>query len=321
MTVIFFGSSEFSLSALESCLAPPHRVLLVITTPDQKKGRGLRESPSPVRDFCDKHKIPVEAPASLKQTDLTEKVRSLKPELFVVSSYGKIIPPAWLTIPASLAVNVHPSLLPKYRGAAPIHWTVLNGEKEAGVTIAELTETLDAGDIFHQIRVPIDPAVDSETLSRRLAELSGPALASVFHQIETGTLKRLRQEESLTSYARKLKKEDGIIDWREPATAIANRVRGLLPWPVATTYFQGEILQILKARVAEVACAEGRPGQILEIQKGGALRVQTGQGALFMDEVKPAGKKIMTGAAYAGGRRLQPGALFESAPSSRTPTP
>ena len=316
MTIIFFGSSDFSLPALKTCLKTPHKVLHVITTPDQKKGRGLKESPSPVHLFCEERAIPVSAPANLKQPELLAKVQSLKPDLFVVASFGKIIPPAWLGVPSRAALNVHPSLLPKYRGAAPIQWALLNGEKETGITIAELTETLDAGDILHQIRVPIDPEVDSEMLSCRLAEISCEALQTVFKNVENGPLMRTPQAEGMSSYARKLKKEDGRIDWSQSAQAIANQIRGLRPWPTAYTHFEDNLLQVLKASVEEMN-ATGNPGELLETTKS-TMRIQTGKGILQVASVLPAGKKIMCAADFSRGKRLPPGFIFKTvSPSSR----
>ncbi len=319
MNIIFFGSSDFSLAALEACLETPRKVTLAVTTPDQKRGRGLNETPTPVRLFCEKRGIPVLAPSLLRDEKLLEKVRAIKPEFFVVASYGKIITANWLKIPSRFALNVHPSLLPKYRGAAPIHWAILNGDRETGLTIAEVTNQLDAGDIFYQTRIPLDSEIDSEELSTKLAELSREALRTVFRNIEQNKLSRTSQQESLASYARKLKKEDGIIDWQQPAASILNKVRGLLPWPIAITYYKGEPLQILKAR-AEDATSAGRPGQILEIRKEGAVVVRAGEGVLLIEQFKPAGKKVMSAADYARGKRIQPGSLFESTPSPGTQT-
>lgn len=311
MTIVFFGSSDFSLVPLKACRESPHQLLLVITTPDQKKGRGLKESPTPVRALCQAQGITVEAPANLKDNALLEKIKKLRPELFVVASYGKIIPTSWLGVPSKLALNVHPSLLPKYRGAAPIHWALLDGEKETGVSIAELTSNLDAGDVLFQDRIPIKETHDAVSLSHDLAELSYRALKTVFQKTGDGTLKKSRQQESLSSYARKLTKEDGILDWSFPAPKIFNRIRGLLPWPVATTRYKQESLQVLKAALANKRPVAEKPGQILEIQKSGAVEVQTGEGTIMLERVRPTGKKEMTAADFARGRRIEPGAVLE----------
>ena len=312
MTIVFFGSSEFSLAALQECLTQPLGVRLAVTTPNRRKGRGLAESPTPVRLFCEKQGIPVEAPESLKSPELVERIRNLQPELFVVSSYGKMIPSSWLKIPARAALNVHPSLLPKYRGAAPLNWPILVGESETGVSIAEVTDRLDAGDIFEQIAVPIGPRTDSQQLGAELARLSQVALARVLEQIEGGNLKRILQEESRSSYARKLTKEDGLLDWQLSAWELDRKVRGLKPWPGAYAHFRGEPLRILKAHPQEAAGSGAQPGTILEIHGCGFLRIQTGKGALCVETLKPAGKSEMTGAEFAHGKRLACGMLLAS---------
>lgn len=312
MTIIFFGSSEFSLFALRTCLEK-NKVLSIITTPDQKKGRGLKLIPNAVRRFCLEDHLPVEAPERLKDEILLAKIKNLKPELFVVSSYGKLIPDAWLEIPSRARLNVHPSLLPNWRGAAPIHWPILNGERETGVSIAEITPELDAGDIFHQLRVPLDDKMDADELRNQLAELSSRALRQVLEAVEKGKLTRTPQDPKLATYARKLKKEDGIIDWSRPAYAIVNQVRGLKPWPTAYTHFDDSMLQILKASAEERMTANGKPGELLEVTKS-AVRIQTGKGVLKAEIVLPAGKKNMSGADFARGKRLSPGFIFKTLP-------
>ncbi len=309
--IIFFGSSEFSIEALTACLESRHRILLVITTPDRPKGRGLKLQPTPVRLFCEQKGIPVEAPDKLKDEILMGKVKALNPDFFVVSSYGKIIPSSWLQIPKRLALNVHPSLLPKYRGAAPLHWPILNGDAETGISIAEVTPQLDAGDIFYQKKVPITDETDSELLSKQLAELSRQALASVFEQIQKNTLSRTPQEESLASYARKLTKEDGQLDWKKTASELSRFVRGLRPWPGAYALFQNEQLHILKAQAEEGNTSPLRPGQIAAVDKNGFLKIQTGKGVFAIERLRPAGKKEMSGADFARGKRLAPGVSFQ----------
>ena len=312
MRIIFFGSSEFSLPSLQACLDSKNEVLLVITTPDRKKGRGLKESPTPVKRKAQENRIPCETPETLKSPELIEKVKSLTPDLFVVASYGKLIPSAWLKIPSKLCVNVHPSLLPKYRGAAPLHWPILNGDSETGLTLAEVTDKLDAGDIFFQTRIPIPPDADSETLSRRLAHLAYDALLQLFPKIEAGAYSRTPQEESLSTYAPKLKKEDGVMNWTRSAREIHHQIRGLLPWPGASFECRGEAVWVLKSRVADPELKAAEPGEILQIGKSGAIVVQTGMGTLAVDKVKPAGKKEMSAADFARGRRLAPGASLSA---------
>jgi methionyl-tRNA formyltransferase len=306
--IIFFGSSDFSLHALKACVESAHSVVMVISTPPQKKGRGLKESAAPVHQAALQLRIPCLVPENLKSPELLEEIKRFSPDLFVVSSYGKMIPSAWLKVPALYPLNVHPSLLPKYRGAAPINWPILNGDAETGMTITEVTSKLDAGDIFYQKRIPLTGVENSENLETVLGELSGPALLEVFRQIEAGTLQRTVQDETQTCYARKLTKEDGLMDWNRPAEALSNQVRGLLPWPTAYFPFQGETVQVLKALPAGPAETSYKPSQVVAIEhKASRLAVQTGSNILWLERLKPSGKKEMSGAEFARGKRLMPG--------------
>ncbi|MBI3313045.1 MAG: methionyl-tRNA formyltransferase [Candidatus Omnitrophica bacterium] len=319
MNIVFFGSSEFSLAAFAACLESTyHRVVLVVTTPDRKKGRGLKTLPTPVRILAEARSLAVEAPESLKSEKLLEQVAALKPDLFVVSSYGKMIPDAWLKLPAKVALNVHPSLLPRHRGAAPINWTILEGDKETGVTIAEVTSKLDAGDIFNQLKIPVMPEANAETLSAQLADLSHKALTGVFEKIERDRLSRTTQDETKSTYARKLTKEDGAVNWNLPAIQIARQVRGLLPWPTAYAIFNQTSLQILNAKPDGTDFVGAKPGQIVEITKEEILRIQTGSGILAVIQVLPAGKKQMSAGEFARGRRLNTGFIFESPQTSKS---
>lgn len=309
--VVFFGSSDFSLSALKACL-DYHRVVHVITTPDRPKGRGLQLLPTPVRAFCIENKIPVTAPPTLKNSDLMESIRRLKPFLFVVSSYGKMIPSPWLGVPSRLNLNVHPSLLPKYRGAAPVNWPILNGDGETGLSIAEVTDKLDAGGIFYQKKIDLPSNMDSGELEEILAELSFEALRTVFDQIDKGVEQRTVQIDTESTYARKLAKDDGIIQWNSDAKTIANQVRGLLPWPLAVASFDKVMMQILKA-TDDSDNPSGVPGEILAVdKKRNALRVKTLKGCLEIYQIKPAGKNVMDAVSFANGWRVQPGMKFET---------
>ncbi|MBI3306760.1 MAG: methionyl-tRNA formyltransferase [Candidatus Omnitrophica bacterium] len=312
MNIVFFGSSEFSLSAFAACLESDHKIVLVITAPDRKKGRGLKTFPTPVRVYAEARAIPLLAPENLKSPDLLKQVKGLKPDLFVVSSYGKMIPDAWLKLPSKVALNVHPSLLPRHRGAAPINWTILEGDKETGVSIAQVTSKLDAGDIFYQNRIPVMPEADAQTLGSQLALLSHKVLTEVFGEIEKERLTGAPQNESQSTYARKLTKEDGLIDWTKPVIQISRQIRGLVPWPTAYTFFKKERLQILKAKPdTAVDFVGAKPGQILDIKEG-VMRIQTGSGILALIRVLPAGKKEMSAGDFARGRQLETGFVFDA---------
>lgn len=312
MPIVFFGSSEFSLPSLRACIDSGIPVKLVVTTPDTKKGRGLHSAPTPVKVYAQSQNLPVIAPEKLRNPEILESVKKLSPDYFVVASYGKIIPADWLKVPAKLAINVHPSLLPKYRGAAPINWPILNGDPETGLCLMEVVDKLDAGDVFFTQKIPIGPHDDSISLGCKLSELSYPAVKNLLASLEKGNpVPRMPQNEADMTYARKLTKQDGVIDWKLPAGVLERRVRGLLPWPGAYTFFEGQVLQILKAGPAAGISGNGMPGETVQVTKQG-IAVQTGAGPLELLRVKPAGKAEMSGADFARGRRLAPGFRFSA---------
>lgn len=311
MKIIFFGSSDFSIPALKACCDASHDIVLVITTPDQKKGRGLKYGATVVKTFCEEYGLPVNAPESLKNPALIDAVQALSPDLFVVSSYGKFIPSSWLKIPSVASLNVHPSLLPKYRGASPLNAPILNGDKETGISIAEVTAKLDAGDVFAQTRFPLDDHMDALQLEEKLGDLSYGLLLEVMQQAEKGKLHRVPQDEAAASYAGKLHKEDGLVHFGMDALEISRRVRGLKPWPGAYLLIEGLPFILLDVE-AQSRSHESKPGTLLEIHTEGVITMATGKGVLHIKKVKPAGKKEMTGADYIRGRRLQPGFVFPS---------
>lgn len=315
MSLIFFGSSDFSLHALRACLDSGQDVSLVITTPPQKKGRGLIQSPTPVQTFAEVNRLPFIVPATLKNPEVLEKVRKWAPDFFVVSSYGKIIPGAWLKVPRRYGLNVHPSLLPKYRGAAPIHWPIILGDQETGISIAEVTPELDAGDIFFQKSLPLPPEADAQRMAEILGEASGHAVKTIFEMLQKGSLPRTIQQHELSNYARKLAKEDGKINWNRSAVQLHNQIRGLVPWPTASFVWEGESVQILKGSLQNSNGFTAVPGCVLAVSQH-AIHVQTGKGILSLDQVQPAGRKEMTGGDYARGRRINPGVLFPSDPEA-----
>ena len=314
--VVFFGSSEFSIAALELLLSLSLESLTVITTPDRPQGRGLRLQPNPVKERCEEEKVFVLTPDSLRDVDLEKKVASIQPDLFVVSSYGKLIPASWLKIPKKLSLNLHPSLLPKYRGAAPIPWQILNGEKETGVSIAEVTKELDAGDIFHQIYIPLKEDETTESLTKKLSELSKRALRDTLTDIEKDALHRVPQDSSQTSYARKLTKEDGFLHFMESAMELSRKVRAFCPWPGTFVKYNEQMLRIVEVIEDPLSCSEAKPGTLLEIHSNGSLRIQTGKGSLLISKVQVSGRRLISGRDFANGERLKVGFIFESLSSN-----
>ena len=230
MKIVFFGSDEFSIKALEACLHSNMEIALVVTTPAKKKGRGLHLEPSEVFNYCKLKNVPVADFPSLKDPKVAETLDSLHPDIFVAASYGKLIPADLLTIP-KYRLNVHPSLLPKYRGAAPINRPILNGDAETGISILDIAEKLDSGDVYLQEKLPIGPRMNSEQLATQLAALSYGALKKVLHEIEGGRLNGVPQNHREATLARQLEKKDGEFNFSMPASEIDRKIRGLQPWP------------------------------------------------------------------------------------------
>ena len=298
------------MASLEYCLRSGHKVSAVITAPDKPKGRGLHLEPNPVRAKCLKEGLLTFAPSSLRDLEWVKKITALEPDLFVVASYGKLVPPSWLSLPRKAALNIHPSLLPKYRGAAPITWQILDGQKETGVSIAEVTPELDAGDIFCQLRTPLDEKETTATLSHRLSELAVKALEKVLKDLESGRLQRTRQKSEESSYARKLTKEDGELKFTEPAEILARKIRAFDPWPGTFIYYGDKPLRIVSGVPGE-RFGDKKAGTLLELDSGGALKIQTGKGTLNISKVQLAGRQAISGRDFANGQRLKPGFIFE----------
>lgn len=310
MKIIFFGSDLFSVKALEACLhAPGMEVVLVVTTPAQKKGRGLHLEPTPVFEYCRIKSIPVADYATLRDAKIAMELLVLRPEIFVAASYGKLIPPSLLEIP-KYRLNVHPSLLPQYRGSAPIHWSILNGDTETGVSIIDIAEKLDAGDIYCQEKLPIDPRADAVQLTSELARFSYGILKKVLAQAKEGQLHGTPQDESQATLAPQLSKEDGALSLGTmTAQEIDRKVRGLQPWPCAYCFVKKERITILEAGLGEVMTPE-KPGTLLSIEKDGSIQIAAKAGVLKILRVKPGGKGVMAAADFVRGRRFNIGMLL-----------
>lgn len=305
MNLVFMGTPAFAVPSLEGLLAAHHRVLAVVTQPDRPRGRGQKVSPSPVKEVALAHQLPVLQPARAREPSFLAQLKACEPDIMVVVAYGQLLPPALLAIPPQGCVNVHASLLPKFRGAAPINWALIRGEHMTGVSLVLLEETLDTGPIFRQSEVPIDPADNAQTLHDRLAVLGARCLLTVVDSIAAGVAKPVPQDHSQATYAPKLRKEDGIIRWDRSAIELANLIRGVTPWPGAFTMHGGTPLKIRRAQAIPTAEA-GRPGYLARLDARGAW-VETSAGYLILEEVQPAGRRAMDIAAYARGHALRPG--------------
>lgn len=313
MNIVFFGTPRFAVPTLQHLLRSRHMVAGVVTQPDRPRGRGQKVTFAPVKELAVEHSIPVIQPERLKPPDVADTLRAWNADVGVVAAYGRIIPEHLLTIPRLGMINVHASLLPKYRGAAPVHRSVMNGDAETGVTIMRVVKELDAGAMFAKVTRRIGPDETSDVVEDALAELGAGLLLAVLDQIAAGTAHEEPQDDSQATYAPRLIKEEGLIDWSQPATRIHNRVRGLYPWPHAYSFLDGVRLIILRTRV-EVARREAPPcgpGEIVEVDQDG-IHVATGDGRLAILDVQPEGKRAMLARDFIAGHRLSPGDVFSS---------
>ena len=315
MKLVFFGTPEPAAEVLRSLIEAKLEIVAVVTQPDRPQGRGQKVAFSAVKELARKAGLRVEQPASVKNNpDFKASLSSLKPDLCVVAAYGKILPQEILDLPKHGFINIHASLLPKYRGAAPIQWALLNGEKETGITIFKLVEALDAGPVLASTGVKIEEEDDAAVLMKKLFAAAGPLLIKTLHEIETGNAKYVPQQESSASLAPTLTKESGEIDWRKPAEEIGNRVRALITWPTAHTFFRGQRLKIYKARLEplDIATQEREPGLIIEIVKNEGILVASGRGNLLLLEVQLEGKRRMKAYDFVIGHDVKNGETLPS---------
>ncbi len=296
------GTPAFAVPSL-SALAGSEKVTLVVTNPDRPSGRGQTLSPPPVKRVAEEMELPVFQPEKVKTAESVARIAAEKPDLIVVVAYGHILPKSILDIPAHCCINVHASLLPKYRGAAPINWAVARGETVTGVTIMRMDVGMDTGPMFLAREIPIGDDDTAEMLFPRLSRLGAEALLETLRRLHEGTLREFPQEDSLATYAPMIRKEHGRIDWSRPAREVRNLIRGMTPWPSACTPHDGKLLKILSASVRE---GRGEPGEILDVGREGIL-VACGDGALALGLVQPEGGKAMGSRDYAQGRRVRKG--------------
>lgn len=310
--IVFFGTPAFAVPTLNVLLEGPDQVIGVITQPDRKKGRGQKVGFSPVKERVSQYRaggIPIFQPERVKEEAFQEDLKRLAPDLFVVAAYGQILPQSLLEIPKYGAINVHASLLPKYRGAAPIAWAILRGEKATGVTIMKMDKGMDTGDILLQREVIVENGETSETLHDKLASIGAQLLLETLAGMKRGAISPIRQDHGQATYAPPLKKEDGRIDWKREAREIDCQVRAFNPWPGAYSSLQGHFLKIFKGEVRE-----GRPGE----QAGNVLwvgadfiEVGTGKGSFLIREVQLEGKRRMAVREFLAGHAIRVGTLFE----------
>jgi methionyl-tRNA formyltransferase len=312
MRIIFMGSAELACPCLDRLLANPgDQVVGVVTQPDRPRGRSLQMAPCAVRAHVAARGLPILTPENVNAADSVAALRALAPDVIIVVAYGQFLGANILSLPPRGCINVHASLLPKYRGAAPIQWAVACGETETGVTILFVNARMDAGEIIDQMVEPIRPEDTAGSLHDRLARCGAELLARTVAALRQGSIRHQPQDEAAATFAPRIKKSDGFIDWRLPAILIHNRVRGFNPWPGCSCELPpAGVVRIMRSRVEP---GEGQPGLVLEASGDGPL-VQTGQGALRLLELQPAGRKVMSGAAFLHGHPLATAARGSAAP-------
>lgn len=313
MNIVFIGTGEIGIPALTALAKhPDHSVLAVVTQPDRPTGRHQKLTPSPIKQEAFKLHLKIFQPEKINAKASLDQLKYLKPDLFIVAAYGQILSKAILELPSQGCLNVHASLLPKYRGAAPIHAAIRDGEKETGVTIMWMDEGLDTGDILSQASTAIRAHDNAEIVHDRLAQLGGSEIIKALALVRAGTAPHIKQDETKSSYAKKLHKEDGLINWNSPKRTIDYHIRAMTPWPGAYTHVpEGSDQRTLKIFGTIISRrAKGKPGEIVRVDKHGIL-IAAKEGGLLLREVQLEGKKRMHAAEFARGFNLPVGTVLE----------
>lgn len=305
MKVIFMGTPDFAAGILERIVKAGHEVVLAVTQCDKPKGRGKEVSFPPVKEKALEYRIPVYQPEKIRQEECVSELKAYQPDIIIVAAYGQILPKSILEMAKYGCVNVHASLLPKYRGAAPIQWSIIDGETQTGVTTMMMDVGLDTGDMIEKAVVDITDQDTGGSLHDKLMEAGASLILSTMEKLQSGTAVLTKQDDSLSCYAKMLKKDMGRIDFSQPAEQIERLIRGLNPWPSAYTKYHGKTLKIWNASVLEQD-AQGQPGEIVEVSKG-RLTVQTGKNLLAVEELQLEGKKRMDIKSFLSGVRMEQG--------------
>ena len=303
------GTPQIAAATLEELVRGPDPVVGVVTQPDRPSGRGQQSAPSPVRKAAEAHDIDVIAAEKIRTPEFLDALREWRPEIIVVVAYGRILPKTILELAPQGCLNVHYSLLPKYRGAAPAAWTIINGEKEGGVTTLKLVEKMDAGAIYLQERIALSGGETTGSLQAKLTPIGARLLIETLRRIKDGSLIAQEQDESLATLAPLLKKEDGCIDWSKPAVEIERRVRGLDPWPGAFTHVGGKLLKVHRVEIVATE-RTGHPSEVVRADSGG-FWVATASGVVELAEVQLENKKRLAGVEFINGARVKAGDRLE----------
>ncbi len=310
MRIIFMGTPQFALNSLQLLLEKGEKVVAVVTQPDRPRGRGRVITPSPIKAFAHDKGLLVYQPKDLRSSTAFARLAALEPDLIVVVAYGRILPREILGLPAKGCINLHASLLPRYRGAAPIQWALLEGERMTGVTTMYVSEALDEGDIIMQSEVPILSMDTFGSLHDKLAHIGAKLLLNTIARIRSGTALRIPQPQKGVSFAPPLKRCHEILDWSRKARDLWFQVRALSPRPGATTYWQNSILKVWEVFPGEERDLKGKWGEVVAVDKQDGIFVKTGGGLLHLKELQPAGKQKMSASDFARGYGIEPGAIF-----------
>ncbi len=304
--IIFMGTPDFACPTLQSLIERGENLVAVVTQPDRPKGRGQKLMPPPVKELAEKHGIPVYQPPKVRDPGFVDVIRELKPDVIVVVAFGQILPKALLDIPPQGCINVHASLLPRYRGAAPLNWCIINGETETGVTTMLMDVGLDTGDMLLIRKTALDENEDIQSLHDRMSTMGADLLVETLDRLLTGDLVPQPQDNTASCYAPMLKKDDGIITWDADARTTHNQVRGLAVWPGACTVIDGQVLKIFRTSIGS---GSGEPGTVLQAAKG-RLEVACRSGSLFLQELQLAGKKRLDCTSFLAGYPVSVGTLL-----------
>jgi methionyl-tRNA formyltransferase len=311
MNIIFMGTPDFAVPTLNGLIKSNHKIAAVVTQPDRPKGRGREILPSPVKVVAENNKIDVLQPEKVREPDFIKKLSEYKPDCIVVVAFGQILPKEILSLPRYGCINLHASLLPKYRGAAPINWALIKGETRTGVTSMFIDEGMDTGDILLQSEIEITQDDNAGTLHDRLSNMGSDVILETLDELEKGAIKRLKQDASSATYAPKIKKEDCLIDWNTGDREIVNKIRGLTPAPGAYTSYKGKRLKIIEAisHQPSTVSRQYRKGEIFEVNRNG-IKVICGDGLIVVKSLQPEGKRVMSAGEFISGHSIKAGEIF-----------
>ncbi|OXL84818.1 methionyl-tRNA formyltransferase [Paenibacillus sp. SSG-1] len=310
MNIVFMGTPAFAVPSLRMLLAEGYNVVAVVTQPDRPQGRKKVLMPTPVKEVALEHGLPVLQPQRMRHPEAVNELAAYKPDLIVTAAYGQILPKAVLDLPAKGCVNVHGSLLPKYRGGAPIQRCIINGETVTGITLMYMAEGLDTGDMIAQVEVPITDEDTSGTLFEKLSTAGAALLKEQMPRLLEGGVPVTVQDDSQATYAPNLKREDEKIDWSKPTRDIYNQIRGLVPFSGAFTFWNDDVFKVWGSRKGEKASKEAAPGTVLQLTPEG-IEVKTGDGALWLTDIQPSGKKAMDAGQFIRGTSMTPGTVLK----------